>query len=105
MIEVEEGCGRGTKQRSVHCSPEEQEAIRSAARKADKTVSRLVRDLAHADADRQYRLELSEDDQRELIGTVREVGKVLEALRTPLPGFEGLRLFDAIAILSKGRGQ
>ena len=105
MMEVEEGPRRRTKQRSVHCSPEEQEAIRSAARKGGKTISRLVRDLAHADADRRHRLELSDDDQRELIGGVRKVGKVLGALRTPLPGFEGLNLFDAIAILSKGRRQ
>ena len=105
MIGHQERPGRRTKQRSVHCSPEEQEAVRSAARKAGKTVSRLVRDLAYADADRRHRLELSEDEQRELIGTVRHVGRLLEAMRAPLPGFKGLNVFDAIAIFSKGRGQ
>ena len=105
MIGKEDSPDRRTKQRSVHCSPEDQEAIRMEARKAGKTVSRLVRDLAHADADRRHRLVLPEDAQGELLGTVREVGKVLAALRTPLPGFEGLNLFEAIAILSTGRGR
>lgn len=89
----------------MHCSREEQEAIRREARRAGKTASRLVRDLAHADADRRHRLVLGEDEQRELIGAVREAGKFLGALRAPLPGFEGVNLFDAIAILTKGGGR
>ena len=38
------------KQRSLHCSPEEQEAIRARAAAAGRTVSRHVLGLARADA-------------------------------------------------------
>ena len=61
------------RQRSVHCDRSEREAIRKNAAAAGKTVSRFLLDLALADDPDRHPLILTEAEQRELLGGVREL--------------------------------
>ena len=94
---------RRTQQRSVHCSPEEREAVRASARAAGKTVSRHVIDLARTDDGFRYPLALSDAEQRELLDCLRRVDGFVQALFRPLPEYGGLTLPGVIARLSEGR--
>ena len=63
----------GRRQRSLHCNPDEQAAIRARAAVAEKTVSRYVLDLALADDPDRHPVVLTPDEQAELRDGVREL--------------------------------
>ncbi len=88
------------RQRSLHCTPAEQAMIREKAAEAGKTVTRHVLDLALADDPDRRALVLTEEEQRELLYGIREVGAFVLALRRELPGGSGLSLLGAISLLA-----
>ena len=90
------------RQRSLHCSREEQAAIRAAAAESGKTISRFVLDLALADDVHRHPVALTEDEQAELRDGVSEVRGFVRAVRDALPG-GGPGLADAIASLARER--
>lgn len=89
------------RQRSLHCTPAEQKMIREKAAEAGKPVSRHVLDLALADDPDRHPLVLTEEEQRELLDGMREVG----ALRRELTGGSGLSLLGAISLLAGERSR
>ena len=91
------------RQRSLHCTPAEQAMIREKAAEADKTVSRHVLDLAHADDPDRHALVLTEEEQRELLEGMRALGAFVLALRRELPGGSGLSLLGAVSLLARER--
>ena len=91
------------KQRSLHCSPEEQEAIRARAAAAGRTVSRHVLELARADAPERHPLILSGAEQAELRDGVAELRALVRAARAALPGDADLA--GALARLSRKDGE
>ena len=91
------------RQRSVHCPAKAQEFIRKRARAAGKTVSRYVLDLARADDPGRSAAVVRGEERRALLEGMRRVDGTLRALRAPLPDCGGLTLFDAIALLARGR--
>ena len=101
----EDGPRRRTHQRSVHCSPEEQEAIRECARAAGKTTTRHVLELVEADDPERHPLVLSEAEQRELHAGVRLVEGFVRELLRPRPEYGGLTLIGVVAKLAGGRAR
>ena len=94
------GPRRRTRQRSVHCTPEEQEAIRASARAAGKTVSRHILDLVRADdSSGRHPLALSPSEQQAMLESLRQADDFVQALLRPLPGYGGLTLPGAVARL------
>ena len=91
------------RQRSLHCTPAEQAMIRERAAETGKTVTRHVLDLALADDPDRHPLALTEEEQRELMDGIREVGAFVLALRRELPGGSGLSLLAAISLLARER--
>ncbi len=74
------------RQRSLHCRPGEQEAIRGAAAAAGKTVSRYVLDLALADDPDRHPVALTEAEQAELRDRVEEVWSFVRDATRALDG-------------------
>ena len=93
------------RQRSLHCTPAEQAMIRERAAEAGETVSRHVLDLALADDPDRHPLVLTEEEQRELLDGIREVGAFVLALRRELPGGSGFSLLGAISLLVRERSR
>ena len=93
------------RQRSLHCTPAEQAMIREKAAEAGKAISRHVLDLALADDPDHHALVLTEEEQRELLDGMREVGAFVLALRRELPGGSGLNLLGAISLLAGERSR
>ena len=91
------------RQRSLHCSPDEQEMIREKAKAAGKTLSGYLLDLARGDDPDIHALVLSPEEQREILGGTRTMQAVAIALRRELPGTEGLSLLAAVAVMSRWR--
>ena len=91
------------RQRSLHCSPDEQEMIREKAKAAGKTGSGYLLDLARADDPDIHQLVLSPDEQQEILEGTRTMQAMATALRRELPGTEGLSLLAAVAVMSRWR--
>ena len=91
------------RQRSLHCSPDEQAAIRAAAAEAGKTISRFVLDLALADDVDRHPVALTEAEQAELRDEMKEVRGFVRAVRDALPE-NGPDLAEAVAALARERG-
>ena len=91
------------RQRSLHCSHDEQATIREAAAASGKTISRFVLDLALADDVDRYPIVLTEQEQAELRDGVGEVRGFVRAVREALPE-DGPDLAEAVAALSRKRG-
>ena len=89
------------RQRSLHCTPEEQAMIRERAEAAGKTVSRHVLDLALADDPDRHPLVLTEAEQAGLRDGIRATEAIVLALRRELPGGSGLSLLDAVSLLAR----
>ena len=89
----------------MHCSPEEQEAIRAKAREAGKKASHHVLDLALADDPDRHPVVLTPEEQREQLDRVRHCDGVMRMLREELPGGSGLSLFQALAVLERELGK
>ena len=87
--------------RSVYCAPETQDAMRERARAADKPLSRLVVELARADAPGRHPPVLSEAEHRAMRGDLGECAALVRALRRRLPRCGGLTLFDALDLLAE----
>ena len=102
---TEEAARPVRRQRSLHCTPAEQAMIREKAAEAGKTISRHVLDLALADDPDRHPLVLTEEEQRELMDGIREVGAFVLALRRELPGGSGLNLLGAVSLLARERGR
>ena len=96
---------RRTHQRSVHCSPEEQEAIRERARAAGTTVTRHVLELVRGDDTERHPLVLSEAEQRALLEGVGLVDGFVRELLRPRPEYGGLTLIGVVAQLAGERGR
>ena len=92
------------RQRSLHCTPEEQAMIRERAEAAHKTVTRHVLDLALADDPDRHPLVLTDEEQRELRDDIRAAEAFVLALRRELPGGSRLSLLGAISVLARERG-
>ena len=60
-------------------------------------------DLALADHPDRHLLVLTEEQQRELLDGIREVGAFLLALRRELPGGSGLSLLGTISLIAEER--
>ena len=87
------------RQRCVHCSPEEQEMIRDRAKKAGKTVSGYLIDIALNDDPDIHPLVLSPNEQKEMLNGIRHLEDIGRALRRELPGTDGLNLFGVEAMM------
>ena len=88
------------RQRSLHCRPVEQKAIRDTAAGAGKTVSRYVLDLALADDPERHPVVLTEAEQLELRDRVEEVWLFVRAVKEGLAG-TGTGLAEALRSLSE----
>ena len=96
----------GRRQRSVHCSPEEQEAIRARAKEVGKEKhSHHILELALADDPDRHPVVLTPEEQREQLDRVRHCDGVMRMLREELPGGSGLSLFEALAVLERALGK
>lgn len=93
---------RERKQRSLHCSPKEQDEIRARAKTVGKTVTRYVLDLALADDPNRHPLVLTAEEQREQLEMLRHSDGVMQMLHQKLPGGNGLDLFQVFRILERG---
>ena len=96
---------RERKQRSLHCSPKEQDEIRARAKAAGKTVTRYVVDLVLADDPDRHPVVLTAGEQREQLEMLRHCDGVMRMLREELPGGSGSSLFQVLAVLERGFGR
>ena len=96
---------RERKQRSLHCSPKEQDEIRARAKAAGKTVTRYVVDLVLADDPDRHPVVLTAGEQREQLEMLRHCDGVMRMLREELPGGSGSSLFQVLAVLEQRLGR
>ena len=89
------------RQRTVHCSPEDQALIREQAAKTGTTISGYLLGLVYHDDPQIHSLVLSPDEQREVLAAAREVTGIVRALREELPGTGGPGLFAALALMAR----
>ncbi|MDE0060034.1 MAG: hypothetical protein OXP07_18095 [Defluviicoccus sp.] len=87
------------RQRSFHCKPAEQMALRAAAEAAGLSVSRYVIGLALADDPERHPVALTPDEQAELRDRVAEVWHLVSAAKEAAEE-SGMTLPDAIRALA-----
>ena len=92
-------------QRSLHCSPKEQDEIRARARAAGKTITSYILDLVLADDPDRHPLVLTAGEQREQLEMLRHCDGVMRMLREELPGGSGSSLFEVLAVLELRLGR
>ena len=91
------------RQRTVHCSADDQALIREQAGEAKTTISGYLLDLALKDDPSIHPLVLSPDEQEEVLASARDLRSIVQALRQELPGTGGLGLFAALAVMARLR--
>lgn len=96
---------RNRKQRSLHCSPAEQDAIRARAREAGKKISHYVIERVLADDPVRHPLALTPEEQREQLEMLLRCDMVMRMLWEELPGGCGVSLFEAMAVLEREFGK
>ena len=87
--------------RSVYCLVETQDAMRERAREADKPLSRLVVELARADAPGRHPPVFTEAEHQAMRDDLAECAALVRAMRRGLPRCGGLTLFDAFDLLAE----